>query len=574
MRARAATMTSFLGWTAEQVAAASDEEWEDVHRRLHAWAGVLRRRGLASLTETITLVERLPGRVLSVVDGERRLTDLRHVGQLLHSAAAADSLGTAALAVWLRQRVEAAEREGDEERSRRLESDAQAVQVLTIHRSKGLEFPVVYVPYLWEPTWVDEKPCPIVYHDPAADFTRTIDVGLAGEAYKRHKEQHVDEQRGEDLRLAYVALTRAKHQAVVWWAGSWNSRDSALSRLLFARDADGNVASSGQRPPSDESARRPLPRARRGRSGLRQRLADRASRAAGRLVGHAAAAGRAGGLGLRPPAGPRLAPHVLQRHHRRRPRGRAWRASRRRRSSPTSPRTTSRARRCRNVPLRAPFLHRRPRHAASDGTMSLFGDDDPFAAPPAAPSPPAPAPDAALLSVPALLAAGPGGTAFGTFAHTVFEAADFAAPDLDAELARAVGEALARRPVDIGDRATVIAGLKAAIETPLGPLVGGRRLKDFARADRLDELTFELPLAGGDQPQGQITPGRDRRRAARAARARRPAVRLRRPARRPRAAGRRARLSDGQHRPRRAGRRRASRSPTTRRTGSRRPARS
>ena len=254
VRARAATMTSFLGWTAERVAAASDDEWEDVHRRLHTWAGVLRRRGLASLTETITLVERLPGRVLSDIDGERRLTDLRHVGQLLHGAASAESLGTAALAVWLRQRVDAAEREGDEERSRRLESDAQAVQVLTIHRSKGLEFPVVYVPYLWEPTWVDEKACPIVYHDPDADFTRTIDVGLAGESYKRHKEQHVDEQRGEDLRLAYVALTRAKHQAVVWWAGSWNSRESALSRLLFARDADGNVAASGQRPPSDDTA--------------------------------------------------------------------------------------------------------------------------------------------------------------------------------------------------------------------------------------------------------------------------------------------------------------------------------
>ena len=84
VRARAATMTSFLGWTAERVAAASDDEWEDVHRRLHTWAGVLRRRGLASLTETITLVERLPGRVLSDIDGERRLTDLRHVGQLLH----------------------------------------------------------------------------------------------------------------------------------------------------------------------------------------------------------------------------------------------------------------------------------------------------------------------------------------------------------------------------------------------------------------------------------------------------------------------------------------------------------
>ena len=52
------------------------------------------------------------------------------------------------------------------------------MQVLTIHRSKGLEFPVVYVPYLWEPTWVDDKADPIVYHDPDAGYRRTIDVGL------------------------------------------------------------------------------------------------------------------------------------------------------------------------------------------------------------------------------------------------------------------------------------------------------------------------------------------------------------------------------------------------------------
>src|SRR3954451_1508851 len=81
-----------------------------------------------------------------------------------------------------------------------------------------------------------------------------MDVGLAGAAYQQHKEQAIEEQRGEDLRLAYVALTRAKHQAVVWWAGTWNSRDSALSRLVLARDASGAVATSGPRPPSDDQA--------------------------------------------------------------------------------------------------------------------------------------------------------------------------------------------------------------------------------------------------------------------------------------------------------------------------------
>ena len=146
--------------------------------------------------------------------------------------------------------------------------------------------------------------------------------------------------------------------------------------------------------------------------------------------------------------------------------------------------------------------------------------------------------------------------AFGTFVHTCFEAIDFAAPDLDAELTPTVRRgARAAAGRHRRSQTTVIAGLRAAIETPLGPLVGGLRLRDVARADRLDELTFELPLAGGDEPVGEVTPGRDRRRPARAPRRRRSARGLRRPARRPGAAGERARLPDRQHRPRGARRR-------------------
>src|SRR5215210_2082578 len=189
-----------------------------------------------------------------MTDGERWMTDLRHVGELLHAAATAEQMGATALTGWLRARVlEAARDTNDEDRSRRLESDAEAVQVLTLHRSKGLEFPVVYYPDLWEPSWIPtDNSTPVTGHD--ADGTRTIDVGLGGPQWKGHVKQHVDEQRGEDLRLAYVALTRAKHQAVVWWAGSFSSRDSALSRLLFARDDEGNVETSGAAVPTDAVA--------------------------------------------------------------------------------------------------------------------------------------------------------------------------------------------------------------------------------------------------------------------------------------------------------------------------------
>ncbi|MBA2638039.1 MAG: UvrD-helicase domain-containing protein, partial [Solirubrobacterales bacterium] len=254
-RARAVALTPFVGWTAAQVAAADEEQWEDVHRRLHYWARVLRVRGVASLTETITLVEGLPARVLARADGERRLTDLRHVAQLLHGAATGDRLGVTALTGWLRRRIASAEREtGDEERSRRLESDAEAVQVLTIHRSKGLEFPIVCFPFLWEPTWIDKDVVPFAFHDPDAGDRRTIDVALEGSAFDEHRKQHRVEQRGEDLRLAYVALTRAQHQAVVWWAGSWDSRDSALGRLVFDRAQDGTIAASGASVPQDDDA--------------------------------------------------------------------------------------------------------------------------------------------------------------------------------------------------------------------------------------------------------------------------------------------------------------------------------
>ncbi len=198
--------------------------------------------------------EDLPARLLSGTDGERKLTDLRHLAQVLHQAARAERLGVTALRGWLAQRVAEAEREGgEEELTRRLESDMEAVQVLTIHRSKGVEFPIVYCPFLWD-SFIQRDAAPVLFHDPDAGDVCKLDVGLDQRSYATHRRQHLIEQRGEDLRMAYVALTRARHQAVIWWAGSSDSRHSPLSRLLFARDDAGNVAWEGHSTPSDAEA--------------------------------------------------------------------------------------------------------------------------------------------------------------------------------------------------------------------------------------------------------------------------------------------------------------------------------
>ncbi len=455
-RARAAALTPFLGWRAAEVAAAGDGEWEAVHRRLHGWARVLRERGVASLTEAIMLGEGLAARVLATADGERTLTDLRHVGQLLHATATAEQLGATALTSWLRRRIAEAERDtADEERSRRLESDAEAVQVLTIHRSKGLEFPIVYYPFLWE-TGYEPKGVPVVYHDAGAGDLRTLDVGLEGAGFQRHRRQQVVEERGEDLRLAYVALTRAQHQAVVWWAGSYDSRTSPLGRLLFARGPDGDVAASG--PPKEDAE-------------AVERLEALAAAAPGRI-----SVERAERRLARTWSGPPRAPAELAAARFARDLDRRWR-----RTSYSDLTAAAHDARVASEP-EEPVL-----------------EDEP--APPVLPADPGGG-DEALRAVPSLLAGMPAGVHPGTFVHRVLERADFAAPDLEAELAAQVAQA--RRHLEIGDELAVARGLAAALETPLGPLLGGLRLRDVRRADRLDELAFELPLAGGDAPTGRL----------------------------------------------------------------------
>ncbi len=447
-RAHAAALTCFLGWDAARVACASEEAWEDVHGRLHDWARALREQGIAALAETVAVAEQLPARVLGGVDGERRLTDLRHVSELLHTAATTEQLGTTALTAWLRRRIAEADRDtGNEERSRRLESDAAAVQVLTVHRSKGLEFPVVYAPFLWEPGFIPRDPHPVCFHDPA----RVLDVALEGRDYDAHRQQELVEQRGEDLRLAYVALTRARHRAVIWWAPTWDSRNSPLGRLLFARDDDGTVASEGTRTPPDAEA-------------LARFEALRAAAPACLAVEDAAIAGLP--PSWTPPfddAG-ELAAAAFDRT------------------------LDARWRRTSYSDITADAYDAR---VASEPEDDDTVRDEPGAAPP-------PSGDLPLAAMPA-------GARVGTFVHRVLEATDFAAPDLDAELAEQVAAVQAWRSVDVGDPGRVVAGLRAALETPLGPLLDERPLRSFGRADRLDELAFELPLAGGDEPSGNLT---------------------------------------------------------------------
>jgi exodeoxyribonuclease V beta subunit len=454
--ARVAALTPFLGWDAERLAAATPADLEGVHGRLHRWARLLRTQGVAALAEAITVDERLAARVLGSAGGERALTDLRHVAELLHRVGTTDGLGATALATWLRRRIaDARVSDADQDHARRLESDHLAVQVLTVHRSKGLEFPIVYLPDLWD-VFRPQKDRPAAFHDTSG--RRGLDVGLIGREYQGHVLAKTTEERAEELRLLYVALTRARHQAVMWWAGTQMAACAPLTRLLLDRDADGAIGLGLDTTPSDDV--------------MTKALTELAARAPGRMSVGTAPSGV--GIPFSPPAVPEA---DLEVRRFARPLDRAWRR--------TSYSALAAGAKEHRVPV------------GTEAEENLLADE-----PVAEDDEPTTTQDASAL------ARMPAGREIGTVIHRVLEQADFTADDLPAELLAHLEAATVRGGVEVGALADVSAGLAAALAVPLGPTLDDRALTAISPADRLDELVFELPLAGGDRPSGQVTLGR------------------------------------------------------------------
>ena len=462
----AAALTVFCGWDADRVTRADDLEWDALHETLAGWGVLLGGHGVAALQAAIAADQQLYARVLCRPDGERELTDLRHLGELLHAAAAAERLHAGGLVAWLAEQIRTADTDTDnDERSRRLESDAAAVQVLTIHAAKGLEFPVVYCPYLWEEGWIPDARSAEAYpvfHTEAG--VRTLVVGgPEADGFGQEWVRSRDEQRGEELRLLYVAMTRARHQLVIWWAATANAKDSPLGRLLFSRDAEGGIPAVGGALPTDEEAMRTL---------------ARLTRAAGGTIGVERAPGAPG----------RYRAHSLGTLD-------ELSVSRLERSLDTEWRRAS-------YSAITAAAHARI-HPDPDVYLAA-GDEPPTRGPePQTGRRPAPGFGDRVLA----LADMPAGAHVGTLIHTVLEEADFAAADLGGELLRLVTRQAARHRLDLGDPRAIATALAAALATPLGGPFGGFALAGVPRTRRVDEMAFELPLGGGDVPRGDLEVG-------------------------------------------------------------------
>lgn len=159
---------------------------------------------------------------------ERRMTNFYHLVELISQQALQKRLSPRFLFKWYVNQLsgELRERAADE---LRLESDKQAVAIVTIHKSKGLEYPVVYLPYLWSGSGGRTKNHAL-FHDPENDDRLTLDLGSHGLSKAMRLQEK--EERAEQRRLLYVALTRASALCKIIWGGFKSVDTSALGQLL------------------------------------------------------------------------------------------------------------------------------------------------------------------------------------------------------------------------------------------------------------------------------------------------------------------------------------------------------
>jgi len=481
-KARTAAISWFGGWTADALAEANDDDLARVHEQIHAWAQILATSGTASFLRAVRNESGVAARVLASPDGERDLTDLDHIAELLALTAGGATSGSAVLAAF----AALASMPVDEENefvARRVESEAAAVQIMTVFASKGLEFPIVLLPTLWRSrASKGKRPSDptATYHDPRTD-RRTVDVAhdtqwsAPDEPDAREREEWADrDAQGQHLRLLYVALTRAKHQTVLWHATIDGNDGTAPTRLLYGRSSDGRIDPTAYgeltlTPPADDDAA--------------DTLAPLIVRANGlidvEVIGPAPdRPERWTGMAIPVPAEltRNQLPKAPDRHSRR------WSFS-----------GITAGHRDHTIDPFDPSL----------GDAGSADEADPYSPAPLISTDPTTGDRPEALPFTGI----PGGADFGNLVHTVLEHTDFTVPDLPGALSVALAEARAEWGVTV-DPVALVRALVASIDTPLGPLFNQHSLRALAPSNRLDELDFALLLRPDARPITDADVGR------------------------------------------------------------------
>lgn len=232
---RSALATSMFGLTALDIENLNQDEqaWDALVEEFSEYRQIWRQRGVMPMLRALMTARHIAENLLATRGGERRLTDILHISELLQEAASQPE-SEHALVRWLAQHIAEPDSNAASQQMR-LESDKHLVQIVTIHKSKGLEYPLVWLPFIARFRKQDQA----FYHD-RETFAAVLDLGQDEASLELAEAERL----AEDLRLLYVALTRAVWHCSLGVAplssrksGNSDFHLSALGRLLQAGEA-------------------------------------------------------------------------------------------------------------------------------------------------------------------------------------------------------------------------------------------------------------------------------------------------------------------------------------------------
>ncbi|HID9208303.1 TPA: exodeoxyribonuclease V subunit beta, partial [Klebsiella variicola] len=232
---RSALATSMFGLTALDIENLNQDEqaWDALVEEFSDYRQIWRQRGVMPMLRALMTARHIAENLLATRGGERRLTDILHISELLQEAAS-QLESEHALVRWLAQHIAEPDSNAASQQMR-LESDKHLVQIVTIHKSKGLEYPLVWLPFIARFRKQDQA----FYHD-RETFAAVLDLGQDEASLELAEAERL----AEDLRLLYVALTRAVWHCSLGVAplssrksGNSDFHLSALGRLLQAGEA-------------------------------------------------------------------------------------------------------------------------------------------------------------------------------------------------------------------------------------------------------------------------------------------------------------------------------------------------
>jgi exodeoxyribonuclease V beta subunit len=226
-----ALATSVIGLTAPELARL-DEDGGELDRwfeRLLACRDLWERRGVMAAVRRLFADLSVRERLVSLQGGERRMTNILHCLELLHARERESGASMHALLTWFARQLHTAT---SEESQLRLDTDREAIQIVTIHKSKGLQYPVVFCPFVY-----GKARCP---EDRALIHDDGLLLDLGSTDLPARKNMAEIEARTERVRLLYVALTRAVNRCYVVWGRIREAETSGAAWLFHGRHADGN----------------------------------------------------------------------------------------------------------------------------------------------------------------------------------------------------------------------------------------------------------------------------------------------------------------------------------------------